>query len=86
LDEATSNMDSDTEERLQVALESASRGKTTLMIAHRLSTVKTADLILVLHRGNLVEQGSHEELIERGGLYSRLYRYQKAQERAPEFM
>ncbi len=78
LDEATANIDSDMEERLGRELDRSSRGRTTLMIAHRLATVKTADRILVLNHGVLAEHGSHSELLEKNGLYSRLYRYQEA--------
>lgn len=82
LDEATANMDSGTEERLGRALDRASRGRTSILIAHRLATVRTADLILVLHKGSLVESGTHRELLDRNGLYARLYRYQRAQRAA----
>ncbi|MGK5082400.1 ABC transporter ATP-binding protein [Bdellovibrionota bacterium FG-1] len=78
LDEATANMDSQTEESLQISLDEESRGRTSILIAHRLATVKTADLILVLHKGTLQEKGSHDELLQAGGLYARLYRYQEA--------
>jgi ATP-binding cassette subfamily B protein len=82
LDEATANMDSGTEAELQRSLDEAARGKTTLLIAHRLSTVRTADRILVLHKGALIEQGSHAELMVVDGLYARLYRYQQASDLA----
>jgi glucan exporter ATP-binding protein len=72
LDEATSALDSVTEESVQRALSTLMQGRTTFIIAHRLSTVRAADLILVLDRGSIVEQGSHEELIDREGLYARL--------------
>jgi ATP-binding cassette subfamily B protein len=78
LDEATANMDSETEDRLQESLGSASKGRTTLLIAHRLATVRSADLILVLHKGILVEEGDHAALMELDGLYARLYRFQEA--------
>lgn len=80
LDEATANMDSDTEILTQRSLDAASSGKTVILIAHRLSTVKSADQILVLHKGTLVERGTHRELIELNGLYARLYRVQKSEE------
>jgi ATP-binding cassette subfamily B protein len=80
LDEATASIDSDTEMRLQAALEAVVFGRTALVIAHRLSTIRTVDRIVVFHRGRIVETGSHEELLERGGLYARLYRFQFAVE------
>ncbi len=76
LDEATSSVDAHAEERIQAALAELMRGRTSLVIAHRLSTVQHADAILVLHHGRLVEQGTHRELLEREGLYSRLYQLQ----------
>lgn len=79
LDEATANMDSATEERLQRALAESSRGLTAILIAHRLATVKTADLIVVLHKGVILEKGTHAELLGRDGLYARLYRYQASE-------
>jgi ATP-binding cassette subfamily B protein len=78
LDEATANMDSGTEAVLQQSLDQASVGKTSIFIAHRLATVRSANCILVLHRGSLVEKGSHQELMLKDGLYSRLFRYQAA--------
>jgi ATP-binding cassette subfamily B protein len=72
LDEATSALDAESERMVQAALESAMRGRTTLVIAHRLATVQQADRILVLDHGRLVEQGSHTELVQQGGIYARL--------------
>ncbi len=80
LDEATANMDSGSEQFLQESLESASRGATTLLIAHRLATVRQADRILVMNKGVLREQGKHTELMALDGLYARLYRFQEMQE------
>ena len=72
LDEATSALDAESERMVQAALESAMKGRTTLVIAHRLATVQQADRILVLDNGALVEQGSHTELVARSGVYARL--------------
>jgi len=72
LDEATSALDAESERMVQAALESAMKGRTTLVIAHRLATVQQADRILVLDHGQLVEQGTHAELVSRGGIYARL--------------
>lgn len=76
LDEATSALDNMTEMQVQKALSELSVGRTTLVVAHRLSTVKNADEILVLTDGEISERGSHEELVASGGLYAELYRYQ----------
>ncbi len=80
LDEATANIDSATELRFGDALARACAGKTLLVIAHRLATIRKSDLILVLHKGALVEKGTHAELLRSGGYYSKLYRYQEAVE------
>ncbi len=76
LDEATSNVDTRTEELVQKAMDKLTEGKTSFIIAHRLSTIKNADLILVIGNGNIVEQGNHEELIEKNGVYAELYNSQ----------
>ncbi len=76
LDEATSSVDSALEARIEEALDTLMLGRTSLVIAHRLSTVQNADVILVLHHGELRELGSHAELLARGGLYARLYELQ----------
>jgi ATP-binding cassette, subfamily B, bacterial len=78
LDEATAHLDSESEAAVQRALSTALRGRTALVIAHRLSTVRDADQIVVLDRGGVVQQGRHEELIAAGGLYAELYRTQFA--------
>jgi ATP-binding cassette, subfamily B, bacterial MsbA len=76
LDEPTSSLDSEAEAKVQKALEELMRGRTVLTIAHRLSTVKQADLICVLDQGRIVETGRHDELVAKGGLYARLHRTQ----------
>jgi ATP-binding cassette, subfamily B, bacterial MsbA len=78
LDEATSALDSESEQHVQAALETLMRGRTTVVIAHRLSTVERADRIVVLEGGRIVETGTHRQLLERGGVYARLYEIQFA--------
>ena len=78
LDEATSSLDSTTEEEVQSALKEAARGRTTIAVAHRLSTIAGADLILVFEDGKIRERGTHESLIAAGGLYADLWRRQSA--------
>jgi ATP-binding cassette subfamily B protein len=73
LDEATSNVDTETEQRIRAALRELLRGRTSLVIAHRLSTIRFVNRILVLHHGLLVETGTHDELLRRGGIYARYY-------------
>jgi ATP-binding cassette subfamily B protein len=84
LDEATSALDSFTEREIQAALERVSKGRTTLIIAHRLSTVVHADEILVLDKGVIVERGKHEDLLARGGLYAGLWSRQREADAAEE--
>ncbi|MQY43370.1 ATP-binding cassette domain-containing protein [Epibacterium sp. SM1969] len=76
LDEATSALDAQSEKVVQSALDKLSGGRTTLVIAHRLSTIRSADKIVVMERGEIADQGTHEELLERGGIYADLYRLQ----------
>lgn len=76
LDEATSALDNETELKIQESLEALSKGRTTLVIAHRLSTIKNADEIVVITSDGIIERGSHDELLEKGGHYARLYRAQ----------
>ena len=76
LDEATSAVDNETEAAIQRSLARAAEGRTTLVIAHRLATVKKADRIVVMEDGRIVAQGSHDDLVSQGGLYARLARLQ----------
>ena len=78
LDEATSSVDSEIEARIEQATDRLMRGRTSLVIAHRLSTVRGADRILVMHHGRLAEEGTHAELLEKDGLYRRLHELQFA--------
>ncbi len=76
LDEATANVDPETEAEIQAAIRTLLKGRTSIVVAHRLSTIREADRILVLHKGTVREEGTHEELLARGGLYRALYRLQ----------
>ena len=76
LDEATSNVDTRTEELVQIAMDKLMQGRTSFIIAHRLSTIKNADLILVMKDGNIIEQGNHDELMNKNGFYAELYNSQ----------
>ena len=82
LDEATSSVDTRTELLIQKAMDNLMEGRTSFVIAHRLSTIKNADLILVINDGDIVEQGNHEELLEKGGFYANLYNSQFADKEA----
>jgi ATP-binding cassette subfamily B multidrug efflux pump len=79
LDEATSSVDTETEVLIQDALNKLMTNRTSIIIAHRLSTIRNVDRIIVLHKGRIVEQGSHEELLNRQGFYRKLYEFQYAQ-------
>ncbi|TCJ01777.1 ABC transporter ATP-binding protein [Cytobacillus praedii] len=80
LDEATANIDTETEEAIQLALAKMRKGRTTIAIAHRLSTIQDAELILVLHQGEIVERGNHQELLAKRGLYHKMYLLQNGLE------
>lgn len=76
LDEATSSIDTRTELQIQDAFDEMMKGRTTFIVAHRLSTIKNADMILVMDKGRIVEQGTHQELLEKDGYYYKLYNSQ----------
>ena len=76
LDEATANIDTETESLITQALERLMDGRTTIMVAHRLSTIQHADTIIVMHHGKIVEAGNHQELLQKDGLYKKLYELQ----------
>ena len=78
LDEATSSIDTRTEVLVQDAFEELMKGRTSFIVAHRLSTIKNADQILVMKVGNIIERGTHEELLAQGGFYKQLYESQFA--------
>ena len=78
LDEATSSIDTRTEIRIQKAFDTMMKGRTSFIVAHRLSTIQEADLILVMRDGHILEQGTHEQLLEKRGFYEELYRSQFA--------
>ncbi|HKR45196.1 MAG TPA: ATP-binding cassette domain-containing protein, partial [Paraburkholderia sp.] len=82
LDEATSALDSESERHVQAALETLMRGRTTLVIAHRLSTIERANRILVMDGGHIVESGTHQQLLEKGGMYAHLHKIQYQQSAA----
>ena len=76
LDEATSSIDTRTEQKIQKAFAAMTQGRTSFIVAHRLSTIREADVILVMRDGNIVEQGNHDTLLARGGFYAHLYNSQ----------
>ena len=80
LDEATAALDADSEKQVQPALAALQKGRTTLVVAHRLSTIRDADIILVMEDGGIVERGTHDELTTADGLYARLCRLQSLEE------
>ena len=86
LDEATASVDSLTEQKIQNAMEKVIKGRTALVIAHRLSTVKNADLILVVRDGQIIERGTHKELLAAKGYYHALYTRQYEKEKTEELL
>ena len=76
LDEATSSIDTRTEQQIQEAFDKLMKGRTSFIVAHRLSTIRNASLILVMKDGKIIEQGTHEELLAQGGFYNKLYNSQ----------
>ncbi|MDW7730314.1 MAG: ABC transporter ATP-binding protein [Bacillota bacterium] len=84
LDEATANIDTETEQVIQKAMKTISRGRTTLVVAHRLSTIQSADKIIVMHKGKLREEGNHQQLLARGGYYYNLYQLQYKEQEASQ--
>ena len=78
LDEATANIDTETEQWIQEALETLMAGRTTIMVAHRLSTIQHADRIIVMHKGRIRESGTHQQLLDQNGIYKKLYQLQLA--------
>ena len=83
LDEATAHVDSETEAKLTVAADAMLAGRTAIVIAHRLSTIRSADRIVVVHKGRILEEGTHEALLAAGGLYARLYELQLSSQGSP---
>ena len=76
LDEATSSIDTRTEQQIQEAFDKLMKGRTSFIVAHRLSTIRNASLIFVMKDGKIIEQGTHEELLTQGGFYNKLYNSQ----------
>lgn len=83
LDEATSAVDNETEAAIQRSMERIAADRTTIVIAHRLSTVRNADRIVVLERGRVVEEGRHDDLVARGGVYAQLWAVQTGEREVP---
>lgn len=80
MDEATANIDTETEMLIEDALEKRMDHCTTIIVAHRLSTIQSCDKILVMHKGEIAEEGNHQELLSKGGLYYKLYKLQYERE------